>query len=805
MMRNWIYIALLACLLPFGGTAQVLTPLSNGLNKPGLTGAAGEQDLIILSTNEDGILLPVHWDGKIWSEGQAAVGLKPVGISSEGELKVISNVVWQNILYVLTAQRDEIQDNFTFNIWKYSNNIWSEISDVQIREALEINELLVFQGKLTAVGRSNKDTPSNLFVFDNNLWQKKGNYLTPDVSKDYIIDAEVYGSKIYISGVFTKIGSSDKRYLAEWDGSQWNFMLFPPFVHQSYAYGKFNDKLVLHGKPATGNQAIRVFNGSSWEDLSKGLENIAIQIIHSFAYTDEFLFACGSFTKGSQQSSILYYHNDLGWNLGDEQIFNASLKLLQFGKSAVMTGDYKILHNEHFGHVSTLSARNAILRGAVFEDLNGNCIKDKDENPKANITLVLQPGNFHFNSDANGEFEIPVNTGTYTIRAIAPKHWNTSCQQEVSVNAIRSYGLLNLGITPLAGKADVQVKMTDFSGWKVATEEPNKYRLCAKNVGTVQMESGKLIFRIPQELTNITYQPVPDYLDAGRAEWFLSNVASGQEVCVEITAGLKPGLDPAKKVSINSSVEWTGNTDADLSDNETLLDQEQTTYLQSNAKASSLNGNYQSDQKPLHYRILFQNQSGKTVQKLKIVDTLDKDISISSKGIIESTSHSSKLSYDYILLPNGNYQYVLIWEFANMNLIDSSLDELNSKGYADLQIFTDLRFMKQGSEICNNAYFWFENSEPFRTNSVCTNVGNIGYPRLDEAGIKLIPNPSNGYVQLTGDANNAKFSILQANGLVVYKGTWDRPDQWLDLSALSSGIYIFQMEGFAPTKIILAH
>ncbi|MGI4863108.1 MAG: DUF7619 domain-containing protein [Janthinobacterium lividum] len=63
-----------------------------------------------------------------------------------------------------------------------------------------------------------------------------------------------------------------------------------------------------------------------------------------------------------------------------------------------------------------------LVTGTVYEDLNGNCVRDAAEPALPNIALVASPGDYYGLSDANGQYAIAVDTGTYTVRQELPTH-----------------------------------------------------------------------------------------------------------------------------------------------------------------------------------------------------------------------------------------------------------------------------------------------------------------------------------------------------------------------------------------------
>ena len=72
--------------------------------------------------------------------------------------------------------------------------------------------------------------------------------------------------------------------------------------------------------------------------------------------------------------------------------------------------------------------QTAIISGNVFNDANGNKIKDAAEAGQANVTVYLDLNNngvldfldAHTTTDASGNYSFIVPFGTYVVREVAP-------------------------------------------------------------------------------------------------------------------------------------------------------------------------------------------------------------------------------------------------------------------------------------------------------------------------------------------------------------------------------------------------
>ncbi len=75
----------------------------------------------------------------------------------------------------------------------------------------------------------------------------------------------------------------------------------------------------------------------------------------------------------------------------------------------------------------------SILSGNVFIDMNSDCIKDSSESPRANQLIKVEPGPLYEYTDANGYYEVNVDTGQFTVSLIQNNpYWDITCPNPTS-------------------------------------------------------------------------------------------------------------------------------------------------------------------------------------------------------------------------------------------------------------------------------------------------------------------------------------------------------------------------------------
>jgi len=70
--------------------------------------------------------------------------------------------------------------------------------------------------------------------------------------------------------------------------------------------------------------------------------------------------------------------------------------------------------------------------------------------------------------------------------------------------------------------------------------------------------------------------------------------------------------------------------------------------------------------------------------------------------------------------------------------------------------------------------------------------------------IKVYPNPNNGllFIELEDNSAAVDYTILDLNGRRVLSGKLNQQKNAVDLQYLKSGIYLIQIEGSNPVRII---
>ena len=167
----------------------------------------------------------------------------------------------------------------------------------------------------------------------------------------------------------------------------------------------------------------------------------------------------------------------------------------------------------------------------------------------------------------------------------------------------------------------------------------------------------------------------------------------------------------------------------------------------------------------LDYQIRFQNTGNADAVNIYVLDTISKNLDLSSFEFI-SSSHAC----DVIYLGDRVYKF----DFPNIHLIDSITNEPLSHGFVKYRIKQN-KVNILGTEIKNTAYIYFDFNDPVVTNTTLNTVSietkSLGIHTNSFNPLKAYPNPVNS--QLTIENNEAilGINIVSLDGKIMQQIT----------------------------------
>jgi len=173
---------------------------------------------------------------------------------------------------------------------------------------------------------------------------------------------------------------------------------------------------------------------------------------------------------------------------------------------------------------------------------------------------------------------------------------------------------------------------------------------------------------------------------------------------------------------------------------------------------------YTPTNRPLDYTIRFQNTGSDYAYKVVVVDTLSQHLDMSTFKV-GSVSHVYKLSI------TGKGRPVLTFTFDNINLPDSTRDQLGSNGFIKFSI-KPVASLIEKTVIENYADIFFDFNEPVRTNTVFNSIYDL--PARVATTDKVIICQTNSIASAGANRSYCEQDTvyLQANSPAFGKGKW---------------------------------
>jgi len=189
----------------------------------------------------------------------------------------------------------------------------------------------------------------------------------------------------------------------------------------------------------------------------------------------------------------------------------------------------------------------------------------------------------------------------------------------------------------------------------------------------------------------------------------------------------------------------------------------------------------------LTYTIHFQNMGNAPAIHIYVMDTLDNNLDESSIQILGS-------SHRMLTEIKGN---IARFNFPNINLVDSTTNEPESKGWLQYKIKKNTN-LALGTQIKNTASIYFDFNAPVVTNTVTNTVLKslaVKENREQMSDISVFPNPTNDVVYITYTSNtSADVTLFNINGAACLKQQLTASNQSISLSGLPAGVYFVSVE-----------
>ncbi len=441
-----------------------------------------------------------------------------------------------------------------------------------------------------------------------------------------------------------------------------------------------------------------------------------------------------------------------------------------------------------FGSCPSSGTQFSYITGNVYNDANGNGVKDAGENGLANIIVNEATQNYYTSTDSSGDYAMLFvdSALTYSLHALPMTYWNiTSSPLTYSINPLtQSCSSADFGMQATPNVHDVSI--TANAG-NIPWPNANVTIFATYHNGGTVVESGDSIFFVKDSHLSFTSStPAPALVSGDSLVWTYSNLLINE--FRNITLHLQADTTITMGDTLHSS--WTIHPlsgDAAPANNHVVHNQACMLAFDPNIKTVSPDGNILNTQE-LAYTIHFQNTGTGSAVNVFIRDTLDANLDINT---FKLTGFSHPLSYTI----NGAGQ--LLFTFANIFLPDSNSNEPASHGLVSYTIKPKTT-LASGSQIHNTASIVFDYNTPIVTNTtqniIIENIPNaIGNVDVADNSIMIYPNPAHDAITLASSTafKQTSITLSDISGKVLLQKEYNGGAEiHLDLSALPKGVYL---------------
>ncbi len=268
----------------------------------------------------------------------------------------------------------------------------------------------------------------------------------------------VAGNVVYAGGDFTTVGGQTRNHIAAidvatgqptaWnpDADEWVITLAASGT-VVYAGGIFN---TIGGQRRPYLAAIDAATGkaTAWNASAKGPVH-ALTVAGNVVYADGRYTFIDAITRSGIMALDTATGKANGWrvNFGNEYTYGEVNAIAVAGNTIHAGGNFYTIRNRvspYFATFSQPARQPNYVTGLVYEDTNGDCVRNAGEKGLAGVVVASQPGDYFAYTDSLGRYSLTVDTGSYTIRQVIPadksRFTRQTCPTGTGVHTVRLTG-----------------------------------------------------------------------------------------------------------------------------------------------------------------------------------------------------------------------------------------------------------------------------------------------------------------------------------------------------------------------------
>ena len=672
------------------------------------------------------------------------------------------------------------------NKFDVANNTWTNFNVTGRSDDILYSVQVDDQNRIWVGTDGGGDPNDGLYMYDGNTWVFYNPTNSPltgrwimQLRKD--LTGKIWGC--HFQGLFEINGTTITNHLLQPGG-------FPLYVNASCVdFDSYNNKWV-----GVYDGGIGKFDGINWTIYNTSNSPLPENKIWSIAVDQNNIVWIGTETKG------LVKFDGVNWtvyNTSNSVITNNRIDAISVDKlnNVWIAPSYGgiIIHNPQ-----GLSG----ISGYVYYDMNNNNAKDSLEPFLPNQIISIDSSSFTSITNSSGSYNCAIlNSGTYTAKIVknspyiigtAPDSINFTIN-----NSVTNLTNENFGIKLQPNIHDIAVDYTAINLPRPGFSYTGN--LTVNNAGTLLEDSITVKLKYDPNLifdsTSFAYQ----IHQGDSLIWKIDSLSLFEQKSIKIYFHLPPNLS-LLGTHLNFEA-YVSNTsiDNDLTNNSIFHNDLVVGAYDPNDKMAEPKGIGPTGDIPpstpdIIYTIRFQNTGTAPAVNVVIKDTISPNLDLSTITMLSS-------SHDYsATIKNGG---IVWWNFNNINLPDSSSNEVASHGYIKYKIKLKPNLLN-GTQIKNTGYIYFDFNPAIVTNQAINTIndtftGITSNSLSKDNAILLYPNPTMNILLVhvnNSISTNYSIRIFNSIGKLIYnKDSESSNDFQINTAQYSSGIYYLQLVG----------
>nr|MBK9650937.1 T9SS type A sorting domain-containing protein [Bacteroidota bacterium] len=364
------------------------------------------------------------------------------------------------------------------------------------------------------------------------------------------------------------------------------------------------------------------------------------------------------------------------------------------------------------------------LSGKVYADINQNNIQDSSEANISGIKITeANTGRYSF-SQSDGSYFIGVfDTGSFVVSPAQINYYTPNpTTHTATFTAMQQIDSLNdFAYQPTTIANDLYISIHPLSPFRSGFNAT--YNIHYKNIGTTVL-SPTIYFFNDAKVDFVSSNVLPDNIYADSVIWSLPALSPYGEGDITVTVYVHQGLQIGTLINssakifpfvndydiANNNASWEVTTIGSFDPNEIIVNKDSVSIF---------------DLKPvppyLEYVIYFQNTGNDTAFNVKVENIIPKKLNLASFEYVSSSMPAN--------ISLNSESRLATFEFPNIQLPDSNVDEQGSHGYVRYRIKPN-KTLQVGAEILSEASIYFDFNAPVITNKASTIIysafANIG-------------------------------------------------------------------------------